>query len=64
MGITVEMVQFFMKLLLKQRTDVVYHDFHWLLIATKLLEVTLHFVYVKKSEIWKGQSWDILPSTP
>jgi len=28
----------------------VYHDFDWLLIATKLLTSTLHSQYVKESE--------------
>jgi len=29
LGIPVEMVQFLLKLLLKQRFLAVYHDFHW-----------------------------------
>jgi len=29
----------------------VHHDFHWLLIATKLLAIKLHSRYVKESEL-------------
>jgi len=56
-----------MKLLLKQRILAVYHDFHWVLVATKFLAAKLHPLYVKESEIlerselewkfWKGWSW-------
>ena len=37
----------------------VYHDFHWVLVATKLLAAKLHSLYVKESEweIWKVRSW-------
>ena len=42
LGIPVEMVQFLLKLLLKQRFLAVHYDFHWLLIATKLLTAKLH----------------------
>jgi len=66
LGIPVEMVQFLLTLLLKQRFLAVHHDFHWLLIATKLLTAKLHSLYVKESELlaklgrsrkfWKGLS--------
>jgi len=36
------MVQFLLKFLLKLRILAVYHDFHWLLVATKLLTAKLH----------------------
>jgi len=51
----VEMVQFLMKLLLKQRFLAVCHDIHWVLVATKLLTAKLHSFYVNesKSEILK-----------
>jgi len=35
--VPVEMVQFLFKLLSKLRILAVYHDCHWLLVATKLL---------------------------
>jgi len=44
------MVQFLLKLLLKQRILSVNHDFHWLLVATKFLAVTLRAPYVKESQ--------------
>jgi len=44
------MVQFLMKLLLKQRFLAVHHDFHFVLPAK------FHFLYVKESEMWKGWS--------
>jgi len=50
LGIPVEMVQFLLELLLKQIFLAVHHDFHWLLIATKLLTAKLHSLYVKESE--------------
>jgi len=50
LGIPVEMVQFLMKLLLKQRFLAVHHDFHFVLPAK------FHFLYVKESEMWKGRS--------
>jgi len=60
------MVQFLLKLLLKQEILAVYHIFHWLLIATKLLTAKFHWCYVKKwvskSEILESES-DILPPT-
>ena len=60
LGIPVEMVQFLLKRLLKQRILAVYHDFNWLLIATKLLKAKLHSLYVKQpeslSEILEGRS--------
>jgi len=46
----VEMAQFLLKLLLKQRTLAVHHYFHWLLVATKLLTAKFHSRYVKDSE--------------
>jgi len=51
LGIPVEMVQFLLKLLLKQRILAVYHDFYWLLVATKLLSAKLHSVYVMESRV-------------
>jgi len=42
------MVRFLLKLLLKQRILAVHHDFHWLLLATKLLTAKLHSRYVKE----------------
>jgi len=44
------MVQFLFKLLLKQIILAVYHDFRWLLVATKLWTGKLHSRYVKESE--------------
>ena len=68
LGIPVEMVQFLMKLLLKQRIQAVYHDFHWLLLATKLFTAKLHSLYVKGSEFLERSKLesesDILPPTP
>ena len=57
------MVQFLMKHLLKQRISAVHHDFHLLLVATKMLTVKLHSVYVKLRQLrsrkfWKG--WTFL----
>jgi len=62
----VEMVQLFLKLLLKQIILVVYHDFHWVLVATKLLTAKLHSLNVKESEseILERLESDILPPTP
>ena len=55
-----------MKLLLKQRTDAVYHDFHWLLVAGNLLKAKFHSRYVKErvSKILEKSESDILPRTP
>jgi len=62
------MVQFLLKLLLKEMILAVYHDFHWLLVATKLLTAKLHSCYVKESvsEISKRSELesDILPLPP
>ena len=44
------MMQFILKLLLKQRFAAVDHDFHWLLIAKRLLTAKLHSLYIKESE--------------
>jgi len=41
------MVQFLLKLLLKQRILAVHHDFYWLLFATKLLTAKFDSRYVK-----------------
>jgi len=46
-----EIVQFILKLLLKRRILAEHHDFHWLLVATKLLTAKLHSCYVKESEL-------------
>ena len=56
-GIPVEMVQFHMKLLLKQRILAVHHNFCCVLVATKFLTGKLHSLYVKESEILKGQTF-------
>jgi len=45
-GIPVEMVQFLLKLFLNQIILAVYHNFHWVLIATKLLTAKLHSLNV------------------
>jgi len=51
------MVQLLLKLLLKQRILAVYHDFHWLLVATKLLTAKLHIMLRCRSrKCWKGRS--------
>ena len=61
LGNPAEMVRILLKLSLKQKILAVNHDFHWLLIATKLLTAKLHSRYVKESvsesEILKGRSW-------
>jgi len=54
LGIPAEMIQFLLKLLLKQRFLAVYHRFRRLLIATKLLTVKLYSLYVKESEPESG----------
>ena len=51
LGISVEMVQFLMKLLLKHRILAVYHDFLQVLVATNLLTAKLHSLYAKESEV-------------
>jgi len=53
LGTPVEMIQFLLKLLLKQRILAVNHDFHRVLVATKLLTAKLHSLYVKKSGVGK-----------
>jgi len=62
------MVPFLLKLLLKQRLLAVHHNFHRLLIATKLLTANLHCLYVKESELLERSELesesDILPPTP
>jgi len=68
LGIPVEMLHFLLKLLLKQIFPAVHHDFHWLLIVTKLLTTNFHYIYVKdsESEIFERPEFetDILPPTP
>jgi len=54
----IEMVQFLFKLLLKQIFLVAYHDFHLVLVATKLLTAKFHSLYVEESVS------NILPPTP
>jgi len=44
------MVQFFVKLLLKQRPSALYHGFHQVLDATKFLTAKMHLLYFKESE--------------
>jgi len=60
LGIPVEMVQFLLKILLKQRFLAVHYDFHWLLIATKLLTAKLHpfmlGVEVGSRKLWEGRN--------
>ena len=54
--IPVEMIPFLLKRLLIQIIIAVFHDFHWLLVATKLLTAKLYSLYVKESvvgNIWK-----------
>jgi len=51
LGIPVEMVQFFWNFNWN-RIHAVYRDFHWLLVATKLLTAKLDARYVKESEIF------------
>jgi len=48
---SVEMVLFILKLVLKQKILAVRHDFHYLLVAAKLLTAKLHSRYVKDSEV-------------
>jgi len=48
------MVQFLLVLLLKQIILAVYHDFHWLLAATKLLATKRQSRFVKESESGVG----------
>ena len=38
-------MQFFLKHLLKQKILAVYHEFHWLIVSTKLLTAKLHSRY-------------------
>jgi len=59
LGIHVESVEFLMKLLLKEWILDVYHDFHWVLVATKFLAAKHHSLYVNEleSDIWKCRSW-------
>jgi len=42
---------------MKQQTIV--HDFHWLLVATKLLTTQLHSCYAKKAEILQRPESDV-----
>jgi len=58
--VAVEMAQFLLKLLLKQRVLAVHHDSHLLLVATKMLTAKLHSRYVVKSKFLKGRSPKIL----
>jgi len=60
LGIPVEMLQFLLKLLLKQSILALYHDFHWVLDATK----RLHSLYIKESEILERSESNILPPIP
>ena len=68
LGILLKCYNFFLKLLLKQRILAVYHDFHWLLVATKMLTAKFHSLYVKSRsrKFWKLSELesDILPPTP
>ena len=67
------MIQLPLKLLLKQIIFAVYHDFHWLLVATKLLTAKLHpweWKILERAESEVYIRWelvsalDILPPTP
>ena len=49
------MVQFLLKLLLKQRIIAVQHDFHWLLVAAKLLTAKVHSRWVRGWNFGKVQ---------
>ena len=49
LGIPVEMVQFLLKLVLKEIILAVFYDFHWVLVTTKLLTAKLHSLYNKES---------------
>ena len=49
LGSPFEIVQFHLKLLLKEIFLAVHHDFHGLLIATKLLTVKFYSLYVSGS---------------
>jgi len=48
--VPVEIVEFILKLSLKQRILAVHHDFHWLPVATTLLTANLHSRSLKESE--------------
>ena len=66
--ILVESVQFLMKILLQQIIRAVYHVFHWVLVATKLLTAKLYSLDVKELELEISErselESDILPPTP
>jgi len=49
----VEMVQFFWKLLLKQRILDMQHNFQWLLVSTKLVSFSLKTQHYKKNNLFK-----------
>jgi len=52
--IPVDMLQFLMKHLLKQRILAVHHDFHWVLVATKILTAKLHPHSAQESGVGVG----------
>jgi len=56
LGIPVEMVQFILKLLLKQRFLAVHHDFHWFQQQPNVIPFML-----KSRKFWKGRSWSRIP---
>jgi len=60
--VPVETVQCILKLRLKQRILAVYHDFHSLLAATKLLISKLHPRYVEESIILE-RSYNLPPGS-
>ena len=60
LGISVEMVQFLLELSFEQRILAVHHDFHWLLVATKLLTAKLHSRYAMASEILRSAEPKVL----
>jgi len=53
--VPVEMVHYLLKLLLKQSILAVYHDFRWLLVASKLLTAKRHSCYVMLRS-WRRES--------
>jgi len=63
LGIPVEMLQFHLILLLKQTILAVYHNFYWLLVATKLLTVKIHSLMLR-GRSWKFGKVGLLPPTP
>ena len=57
LGIPVETMQFLFKLLLKQIIFTVCHDFHWFLVAIKLLTPNFIQVLLRSWKFWKGRTF-------